>query len=343
MKNPLRRLVIHLGLPKTATKSLQAHVFPQLPGYLGWYDTYTFASSALDEFVKLYNIGVLVDGKRVFEIDGRPVWLAALNKWVNELITSDEEILLLSFEGFSAWPTEGNIAGWPMNDLPGNQPRRGSHPSIQFLHTLRALLPSHVELKTILTLRNQCDWLGSLAAQMRVSDISFIERLIREDDASLDYEALTSDLEQLRGQDNHLTLFFENGLDHNARKIIYFSGYSDAILKNFQLSRERENVRKSEAGWSVQGTSFADRLEPTLRIIRKKIPFLKRILSSKNLILKDLIRSAIKSLNSLSFMNASVKISISEKQKAFIKMHCRPSNERLSKRLNENLKALGYY
>lgn len=338
----MRRLVLHLGLPKTATTSLQTHMFPQLPGYLGWFHDFTFSSKALHEFVELFALGLLVDGKRVFEIDGCPVWLPALKKWVNELLASDEEIILLSFEGFSAWPSRDNIAGWPVNDVPGSLPRQGKHPIIYFLERLSELLPANVELKTILTLRNQSDWLGSLAAQMKVTETGFVQRLIRNDDAFLNYESIVNDLESLRGRKNHLTLLFENSLEHNVCKILSFSGYHQAIDLDLKPLQVRENVKKNERGWLVVRATFADRLVLHLRALSNRFKPLKTILRSENLFLQRLRSSAFRLFKRLAPMRKPVVISLSDEQRCAIKLHCKHSNARLGIHLGKDLSSLGY-
>ena len=345
----MRRLVIHIGLPKTATTSLQTHIFPHLPGYLGKFaEVETYPSTALWGLRHLWSSGALIDNKQVFEIDGRPVWVPALESWVEELVASDEDILLWSEEELTQWRSpEDNAADWPVMVAPEVLPRRGSHPIVGFLQHLHELLPRDVELKTILVLRNQSDWLISLAAQLAVSNIGFVERLIRDDDAFLDYYAITKDLERLRGPENHLTLLFENGLEHNVQEALEFASYSPANIPNLQMSQSRENVRKGDAGWSVQRLAPLQQLERALMTLRHSSSFLDKQLTS-NQALRRTFRPIIgsearqRTLGWIPAVGKQVNISLTEEQRAAIKSHCAASNERLSAHLNVDLKALGY-
>ena len=345
----MHRLVIHLGLPKTATTSLQTHIFPQLPGYLGlFYPGRRSTSTIFQELWDLYVRGDLIKGKRVLEVDGRPVPGTALETRVKEVVASDQDILLWSDEGLSLWRSPpGHPASWPVMDAPGALPRRGSHPIVGFLKHLRELLPQGVELKTILTLRNQVDWLGSLAAEVGVSDTEFVGRLIRDDDAFLNYYAITEDLEHLRGAENHLTLLFEHGLDHNVQQIMAFVGYSPTDFLNLEMSQYRENVRKSPEGWGVKRPTPLQRLEMLLRAVRDQSPFLENQLSS-NEVLRRIFRPLIgfearaRTLRRLPSLAKQVSISLTEAQREAIRRHCEASNARLGEHLNMDLKTLGY-
>ncbi len=344
----MRSLIIHLGLSKTATTSLQTEIFPHLPGYVGKFPSKELPSTALLELTQLYISGRASRGnKHVLEIDERPVWFPALKPWVEELVASDEDIVLWSDESLSAWPPVGDASDWPVMDGRRALPRRGSHPIVGFFQQLRELLPQIIELKTILTLRNQSDWLISLAAQKSVDNTEFVERLIRGDDAFLDYYAITKDLERLRGPENHLTLLFENGLAYNVHQILEFSGYSPADFKNLEMSQARVNVRRSEAGWSVRRVTPSQRLDRTLQRVRDRLPFLDQHLSS-NVAWRHTLRPLIGSearqrvLDWTPATRKPVSISLTQEQQTAIKSHCAASNEGLSAHLNVDLKVLGY-
>ncbi len=276
------------------------------------------------------------------------MWLSALEPAVEELVASDENILLWSDEGLSGWRSPvGNAANMPVVSSPGALPRRGSHPIVGFLKQLRELLPQAIELKTILTLRNQSNWLISHAAERGVSNTGFVERLIRDDDAFLNYYEITKDLERLRGPENHLTLLFENGLAYNVHQILEFSGYSPADFKNLEMSQARVNVRRSEAGWSVRRVTPSQRLDRTLQRVRDSLPFLDQHLSSNEAwrrTLRPLIGSEARQrvLDWTPATRKPVSISLTQEQQTAIKSHCAASNEGLSAHLNVDLKVLGY-
>lgn len=340
----MRRLVIHLGLHKTATTSLQTHYFPQFPGYLGrFYPETNYASCALDELAEVHAYGALIDGQRVFEVDGREVWIPAMESWVEELLASDEEIHLWSNEGLSLWRSPaGSSAASPVMDAPEALPRRGSHPIVGFLRHLRALLPEDVELKTVLTLRNQSDWLCSLAAQSGIAETAFVERLINADDAFLDYHAITRDLEHLRGRKNHLTLIFEEGLEQNAQKIQRFAGYTPSEIPNLDTSQARENVRRGAEGWT--GQRFVG-IEGALRAIARTSVLDRHVLSNRTW------RRALRPILGYEMRRRlfgrysdpqTFTISLTPSQRESIRIHCDGSNAQLSSHLGLDLKEFGY-
>ena len=343
----MRRITIHLGLPKTATTSLQKHIFSQLPGYLGQFtQDHLYPSTVHVELRDLYVYGTMLDGRRVYEVDGRPVWIPALSKWVEEVVASKDETLFWSLESLSQWRSPAdNAAVWPVMTDPGALPRRGRHPIVGFLQHLSSLLPQDIELKTILTLRNQSDWLISLAAEMGISDSAFVERLILSNDASLDYYGIIRDLEHLRGPENHLTLLFENGMEHNAQQILSFAGYSPRDFRDFGVSRARENVRRSEAGWSVKRLSPHAYLEQRLRSTRERFPLLDKLLRSTETLRRPLhpylgFEARQRALGGIPARQ--VQIFLTEEQKAAIRTHCETSNARLGAHLDEDLRSLGY-
>jgi hypothetical protein len=344
----VRRLVLHLGLPKTATTSLQTHVFSRMPGYAGKFNQGDlFPSPRLQELRDAFIHRALVSKGQVSEVAGRESWIPALQSWVEELLATDEPIVFLSDEGLSWWRSPvGDSAEWPVIESAGAVPRRGPHPFISLVQTLRRLLPSEVELKTVLVLRNQSDWLASLAAQEGVLGTAFVHRLIRDNDAFLDYYAIVEDLRQSCGPDNHLTLLFENSFEGNAEAILRFAGYSLSESTTPVVSRERENARRSDKGWFVGAVQPHDRLELVLRKWSDRSPWLARFLSSENSPL-GLIRPLVgyearQRASTWLFNKRAATISLTEDQKTAIRIHCRASNARLSRHLGVDLDALGY-
>jgi len=266
-----------------------------------------------------------------------------MQDWVKEIVARDEDILLWSDEALSVWRSpSGNAAAWPVVDARGALPRRGSHQVVGFLKQLREVLPQSIELKTILTLRNQGDWLISLAAQVGTTNTGFVARLIRGDDAFLDYYAITEDLERLRGPENHLTLLFENGLEHNVQEILKFAGYAPTDFRNLAVSQSRENVRKTDQGWvstkpaGVEGFLLAFRAKARFleddRFMNDKWRRALRRFFGYEMRRKVLGQGKMKSFN----------IYLTQEQRTAIKLHCATSNTRLSAHLGVDLRALGY-
>lgn len=338
----MKRLIVHLGLPKTATTTLQNSVFSGLPGYLGAPFPNDVISSSLGSFVREYRDGFDSTGQRILGEDKRELWIAKMERWVAHLVALDEPVLLLSNEGFSDWPfppgqTNGNPAIAELGDLP----RRGPHPVTRLLSELRALLPANVELRTVLVLRNQADWLMSLAAQSRVSTPQFASRLIESDDAFLDQYALVRDLEAAVGAGSHLTLFHEVGVQQNAKAILSFSGYpvpSEHLSE--KLANRRQNVRKSGEGqWIGQYREL--RVQKVVDFLARqsrlsKVPRVSGML--RPFLGADTRERAFRKV----FRSQNFSISMSEDERKAVKEHCRLSTERLAEHLNLDLHELNY-
>ena len=162
-----RKLVVHIGLPKTATTSIQTHFFPQVAGYLGkrgwrsqYYPPVEEPSEAFGEFA----------GIKDAHSQGQD-WEARLADWAHNLDFSEQPVQVISDESLAHWrsPPKVGAPSLPVERArQGNVPRRGAHPVTVLLAKLRDFLPSDVSLFTIVTLRNQADYLGSMAAQYAV-------------------------------------------------------------------------------------------------------------------------------------------------------------------------------
>lgn len=112
-----------------------------------------------------------------------------------------------------------------------------------------------------MTLRNQVDFVGSLAAQVAPLNSQFLEFILDSNDAFLDWRNLVDEIEKAIGSKNHLTLIFEDGLHSIVDQIqgfVFPSGMSTSNLTNHLISRV--NVRQAQPGvWQsdVRAIDFA--------------------------------------------------------------------------------------
>lgn len=334
----MKRLVIHLGLPKTATTSLQSQVFPSLPGYLGTYPGRTFTTPAFSALRDAYIFGTTIKGQRVFELDGEESWLSMMNTWIGEVSALNDGNYLLSDEGLCVWRSPpGNGAYHPVMDAPGALPRRGAHPVISFLSSLRAGLPLDVDLKIVLVLRNQSDWLASLAAELGVRNTNFVSRLIQNDDAFLDYHKIVQDLEQALGSTNCKILFFEQGLEFIAMETLQFVGHVPSNPPTRSAIDGRENVRRTSDGWQGQKRWHVEKVEPFIDRVRA-LPLLSEIS-----FLRSLGRTVFGyQMRRKVLRPRSFTISLSEEQRSAIRSHCKESNLDLARHVQMNLEDMGY-
>lgn len=233
-----KRLILHLGLPKTGTTTLQRDVFPTLPEYIGQFSDGGFELGAS---------AAMFEGE-MRQPDSRIAELAA---WVRALEASDQRNFLVCYEGLSKWWSSSH-ARWPIQNDSTSQPRSGPHPSIHLVKQLRSLMPSSFKLGTVLVLRNQCDWLSSMAVQAGIHDGQFVQRIVANRDPFLDYYRWVTDLEGTVGPGNHRTLLFEHGLDSigvSCAEFVESTGYTKPID---ELLHQPANVRRvSPTEWAV--------------------------------------------------------------------------------------------
>lgn len=354
-----KRLVVHIGLPKTATTSLQTYFFPRSGGYLGKFhpdspadeshealDTVdTGLSSALVQIAKLYY--------------GGQKWQEALAGWVARLDFSPHPVCLISNEVLSKWylsPEEGAV-GWPDESPgPGTAPRRGAHPVTAFLAKLRDFLPPDVSLSTIVTFRNQTDWLGSLFAQggaiesvpnhSRVYQLGAdFTRIIQNEDSFLDFYCLATELEKVSGPSQHLTLIFEDGVAHNARRIEEFTGLSFLVVAEDLTSPKKANSRRVDmatwrAGWREKGSRSNWELASSAAFRnRVHLPSgLRRWIHPCSQFLGRLLERAMRSTSRYE----QIVVAVSSQARRQMWGYCAPRNKLLAQHLKRDLTALGY-
>jgi hypothetical protein len=268
-------------------------------------------------------------------VDG---WQDDLRRWVDELVFDDSGVLIISTEGLSKWFRAAS-EGWPV--LYKSPTPSGTHPITIFLSELRLLLPQEINLTTIVTLRNQSDFLGSLAAEKSIEryfESSRFDRLVTQGDAYLDFNQLVRDLENVSGAQNHLTLLFEDGLEANMSKIIDLIGPPD-LDTGFDPGVEipAANVRRSgENSWVVRA--------PRLRILRnfRGMAATRTLRQSKWWPLFRPLQLLIARIKKASGMSTSSKLEISDADRFRIRAICRTSNELLAAHLKRDLADLGY-
>ena len=328
-----QRLIVHLGLPKTGTTSLQAGFFPQVEGFLGKKSTELegLPFDFPNEFDGLAR--EFVDAYLTFR------WKTLLPELVRRLPLDRFPTILWSEENLSVWrdPDKTDSSWVPaQKPLRGERARKGSHPVISFLQEMRLNLPDSVELFTIVTLRAQQTYLPSQAAQVGERNMARVIRgILRRGDEFLFWDQLVRDLEELSGPEHHLTLLFEDGIESNAREIVRFCRLTP---RGGEFDYERlpiVNARRDADGGSwVPGTKRLRHRTGTKlsrvskAVFRRELPLLSRIYTRLRRWLLSL-----KGFNS---------VRLSKRQRSRLQYFVASSNLALSKRLNRDLDLFGY-
>jgi len=332
-----KKLVVHIGLPKTATTSLQKQFFPQVAGYLGKkYSGGLHVKSQLENPGEVFSEFEEIQNAHSQGQD----WAARLADWVDNLDFSEQPVQIISHEGLARWrsPPKVDASSWPgQRAHQEDVPRRGAHPVTVFLAKLRDFLPPGVSLFTIVTLRNQADFLGSLAAQT-TGQAAVIERVTQSEDSYVDFFSLVTELEKVIGPSQHLTLLFEDGVERNSKNIVDFAGLTP--LKegfNFEFG-EPQNVRKKGNNtWRWHRKPRYSRsgvFRGLRRVILRRFPRLVPALREANRFVHRTLVAVDGAFRQ--------QISISDADRLRLKVYCAPSNERLAEHLKRDLISLGY-
>lgn len=323
---------LHLGLPKTATTTLQHTVFQKYEGVV-------YHGKSHDKNINQFLRDSLMLAWENF-VSGQNVE-KYLQDWTDSVLHCEQTNILISDEGLMQWksPRHREAAHWvtlrnPKVDIP----RQGSHPIVEFLEAILGRLPDNVKVRAILTLRNQSDFLGSLHAQTQDSIYSqtgignqdFVKRALMTQDSSLEFYEIVRDLQTTLGENNFLCIFYEDGLSHNSKEIAKFIGaenYGEQFEPELKLNSHRVANGSWETGrvlprplrvlyYELHKTGVGQKL---LRAIRKSLPWT-----------WNLIPTTTKTVN------------ISEEQKRQIKSHFGSDVDKLSKIMGRDLHQLGY-
>ena len=233
-----RQLVLHIGLPKTATTTLQKHVFPSVPGYRGKHMP-TVDQQWLD-VVRSWS----------YQAPNLRTCCAA---WATRIQHEAGDRVFVSEEELSGWPVLGNSAIWPIADGYADATRTGRHPVIPLLAMLRELFGDAWTVRVIFTVREQGCFLSSLYAQRdhrmlqpgQNDFVSKINSVVMTEDAFCDYASHVTELQQCVGRENLLVLVHEDGLVTNIERLEHFLDIDLTASKN---SLPRLNAKSRGAG-----------------------------------------------------------------------------------------------
>jgi len=327
-------LVLHIGLSKTGTTTLQQHVLPVAPGYLGREDRL----GTRNRDGGLYKM--FLASHR-----GLPVDLEAWRQRVLHCFKPEEQHpVVLSEENLAHWEHDGSYC-YPitgrLSDL-GRAPRSGVHPIATFVE--RLLVPAWRDLgqvRVLVTLRNQFDWLGSRYAQssnriLQASQADFerqVRWIVEREDAYLDYAGLVEALGAAVGSSNVTVLLMED-----MKTAEYWETLARVVGDGHIVpppSEARANRRATEEGWQMRSFRH-DRFMKSVLFGQQRTPQ-----TSRKWTLRAL-RHPRHVLQALTQRRSS-EIRANSELRIAVQQCYEPSNRRLATMIGRDLGALGYW
>ncbi|MBC2837438.1 hypothetical protein [Paragemmobacter straminiformis] len=259
------RLIVHIGLHKTGTTTLQRDVLIGKSGYLG-----KFENNRNDH---PYEVSELSDLVTRFHLLDRAERRERVSAYVDRLFRIAETFrtptsLKISEERLSNWMETGDEGNrWPIRYGDAAHavfaPRRHRIPFVSLLEEdlLPTLAARGGSLRVVLSLRNQPEWLGSFYAQSAsrirgAGQRNFetqIAALIAGRDASIDFMEMVRSLEAVLGRDGLRILLQEDmGAPDFADRAVEAFDLQDCAL-GMRLMSSR-NVKSSGEGlWKIKG------------------------------------------------------------------------------------------
>jgi hypothetical protein len=249
----VRTLVIHAGLPKTGTTTLQRDFFPELPGYLG-------GNSSVANSELFYTL-------RSLHAERPEKWATiewhdrAIGWWEEAMRVNANDPLLVSSETLYSWGHNAAHYLFEGTMRPGGAFR----PLVSFIGRLGEALKGRAQLRVILTVRNQPEFLASLYAQgsdmlpePSQSDFeSRVRALVASRDDFLNWGERAGALVDMLGSENVLIPIFEDGIDTLTQQMAAFIGVQPAAPP--RIGRHNA-LGAGEASWTLRRRTIAHRI-----------------------------------------------------------------------------------
>jgi len=243
-------LTLHIGLPKTATTKLQRDVFPTFPGYICGSESIGLSGHFSDQFEQLF---FDANGHRNFESG---TWASEASVLVSRVKRAEGEPIFLSLERLFRWHDPKTGLGWPFlgEDFAGDPHRRGAHPVIKFIDFLQRSVP-HIQIRVVITLRNQADFMASLYAQVSKALVNpsqddfevKVRNFLGRQEPFFDWHDTVDRLTKVLGRKNVRVLLFESGFNALSHDFAEFLAVD--VTPNWSMSRVKE--KRLKQAWVI--------------------------------------------------------------------------------------------
>lgn len=343
-------LVLHIGLPKTASSSMQRHLSRHQSGFIGKLDG-AGPTPGNQLATELLQIATHPKSFNMPRQQRMSLTLAWRDRLVQHAMNARVEgvgdgPITISHEALTAWPRRGYRSwdwAFPLTPRIGTRAfsRTQTPPLAIFLDDY--LLPAWDDFGVVrvgVVLRNQPEWLASLYAE-NSSSITFasqsdfesqVHRLLTEDDPLLDLHGLVSTYVSVLGWENLAVLLFENIGDAEKLSLFYRKLHLDAAASTVS-SVSHLNRRSSGSDWIMANWKALP--EPVQISRLGNIPRMSKILDG----FRDVQELMIAEIRK---RRGSGRITLDHETRSSIQRHVNDSNRRLADMLAFDIGHLGY-
>lgn len=351
-------LIIHIGLPKTGTSTIQSNLLAELPQFLGKEKKNRCLSGTSWEAQELIRLveGTIWEPESVVKRRVKE-WSAHCESIMSQAFPNEEEkpeALVLSEEKLATWPLAPNsgtrwpiITGWNTHV---KSSRIRPAPIVRFIQKFGSILWPYGDIRVLLTLRNQSDWLASHYSQLssripNASQHDFEERiktLMHTEDPFLNWFAWLEDLEQVLGTDNVQALIMEDMCTSSFWTcLVKFLNIDDVFPEYYASSQmQRKNVRRDITSgiWEIRDikikktimqSGFFSNYFPGRKI------FMKSVRKTEGFLIRPILRLTLDRARGRS-------IQMEDRIRGLIKEKMNLSNMSLAEKLGRDLKTMGY-